>query len=646
MTVYARIDISFPDRRRQSYQLADEAITIGSAADDTIRVPAACLAKGHIRLSRGDFGVTLRNLAADPRLIVDGRPLLVNQSRQLGDVANIRAGALSIQFMRSSDGPTVAMRALTEQTQPSALGFRASLASGALNVWPYSSASTEVSITNLVAESAQFRVETAGLPAAWTSPSRLVIPVESAATVDLLLNITPPAGLDVAPGEYPLTVSVSRLTDVEARVQLALIVRLGRCAGLSLALDPPRLRQQRVFSLHLLNLGNDELSLKLAVCDPSALLDLYLAQDEIRLKPKGRAAVSGSVAPKRRPLLGKPSDIPFAILAQAADPNDYLVAMPASLTVKPLVSNRALSAAACAVVAMVLALAALLDQPPAPTITSFALSAKQVARGAPVSLTWTADNTERFFVEVERAPLAELPADAASFTLDTGDYRGSVEIALIAVRGDAADIRSLRLDVFQPVTIHRFETDKASVPRGVGAELTIAWHVSGAVALDIALPVSFETIHEASAGDEGEIVIFGESADDIVISLRAVDESGAAVERAIAIAAMAPECRPLEDTPLYSGPDPRYRRAKYAQQNVPVLVNGVTDGLDWLRVELASGDHGWGRRRDFECAGFDPARLRVIADIPPLPTETAAPTGAIAATIIATENARSAADRS
>ncbi|MCY3833987.1 MAG: hypothetical protein OXG85_13305 [Chloroflexi bacterium] len=629
MTVYARIDISFPDQRRESHQLANEAITIGSAPDDTIRVPAACLAQGQIRLSRGDSSVTLRNLAEDPSLIVDGRLLPVNQSRQLGDVANIRAGALSIQFIRSSDGPTVSMRALTEITQPSALGFRASLASGALNVWPYSSASTEVSITNLTDEAAQFRVETAGLPAAWTSPSRLAVAVESADTVDILINIKPPAGLELAPGEYPLTISVSRLGEVEARVQLALLVRLGRCAGLSLALDPPNLRQQRVFSLHLLNLGNDDLSLKLAACDPSSLLDLNLAQDEIRLKPKGRAAIGGSVAPKRRPLLGQPSEIPFAILAKAAEPNDYLVALPASLAVKPLVSNRALIAAASAIIALVLALAALLHQPPQPSITSFALSAKQVARGTPVSLTWAAGNAERFFVEVERAPLAELPADAATYTLDTGDYRDPIEIALIAVRGDAADIRSLRLNVFQPVTIHRFETDKSSVPRGVGAELTITWHVSGAAALDIALPVGFETIHEASAGDEGEIVIFGKAADEVVISLRAVDELGTAVERAIAIAARAPECRPIEDALLYTGPDPRYRRANYAQQNVPVLVNGVTVGADWLRVELASGDHGWGRLRDFDCAGFDPAGLKVVSDIPPLPTETAAPAAEI-----------------
>ena len=364
-----------------------------------------------------------------------------------------------------------------------------------------------------------------------------------------------------------------------------------------------------------------------------------MAQDEIRLGPKGRAAVTGIVAPRRRPLLGKPADLAFALLARAVDPNDYLVALPASVTVAPLVANRALIAAACAIVLLVLALAALLYQPPAPSITSYALSEKQVARGTPVSLAWAAINAERFVIEVERAPLAELPADAASFTLQTSNYLDPIDIALIAQRGDATDIRSLRLDVFQPVTIHRFETDMPSVLRGIRADVTVAWRVTGAVALDIALPVGFETIRESTAGDEGELVISGVAADELQISLKAVDELGTTTERALAIAAREPECAPTEDTLLYAGPDPRYRRAKYARQNVPVLVTGVTAGSDWLQVELASGDHGWGRRRDFVCPGFDPASLQVISDYPPLPTETARPTDRVAATVDATATA-------
>ena len=626
MTVYGRIDISHPDGRRESYLLANEATTIGSAADDTIQAPKSCLAKGQIRIARDVSGATISNRASEPSLTVDGLPLPVNQSLRLGATANIRAGPLRIQYTGGSDLPTVAMPAFTEQTRPSTLGFRASLASGSLKVWPYSSASTELSIANLTDDSAQFVVETRGLPSAWTTPSQIALTVERADTADFLIHITPPAGLDQAPGDYPLILDITRLGELESRAQLALVVQLGSCAGLSLALDPPNALRQQAFSLHLRNLGNDDLALKLAAFDKGSLLNLSLAQGEIRLQPKGRAAINGSVAPRRRPLVGKTREIPFALLAKATDPNGYVVALPASAAVKPLVSQRAFIAAASAIVAFFLAIAALLYQPPQPSISSFTLSEKQVAQGTPVSLAWAAANAERFVIEVERAPLVELPAEAVSYKLETGDYHDPIDIALIAINGDETDIRSLRLDLYKPVTIHQFATDKANVVRGIGAELKIAWHVTGAVALDVALPDGFETSEAPIVGEEGEFVISGEADAAFQISLKAVDEQGQIIERAIAIAVIEPECAPTEDTQLYAGPDPRYRRANYAQRNVPVLVNGLAAGRDWLQVELANGDTGWGRLRSFICAGFDPAKLKVISDYPPLPTDTATAT--------------------
>ncbi len=628
MTVYGRIDIRYPDGRRKSYQLASAALTIGSAADNSIQVPDAALANRHLRISGGDAGVFAVNLAKDQRTIVNGAPLRLDEQRRLADGARIQIGELTIEYIRSSEGPTESMTRISEHTQPSAIGIRAELESGTLKVWPFSSASAELSITNLTDADLLLNLETAGLPADWTTPHDLTFTVAGGNSVDILLQIMPPRQPDIAPGDYPLSIGVARHGEKVGRVQLQLLVQLGSYRGLSAALEPTVMSHQGAFTFYLLNHGNEDLPLALKPYDPRDLLDIKLAQDEVRLSPGRRAAISGSAALRRRPILGRLQDISFALLAEAEAPNQFLLALPASIRVRPLVPARALIAAAIAIALLALALAAALYQPPQPMIMNYALSAEQVARGTPVALTWDAVHAERFVIEVERAPVAELPTDASSYALDTGDYVDPIAIALIAVNGEATDIQSLELEVYQPVIVWHFEADKHTLLRGISTELTISWRVEGAAALDIALPVGFATVRESIMDDEGEIVISGVAADDIQITLSAEDERGTTTRRALAIAIRAPECMPTEDILLYAGPDPRFTRAKFAVRNVPVLANGITADQVWLQVELASGDYGWGRLADFSCHGFNPAELQVIADIPPLPTATTAPTAA------------------
>lgn len=622
MTVLGRIDIRYPDGRSETRLLEAAEITVGGGLDNAIRVMGAGLAEQHLRFSQEGGAVYLTNLAAGYFTTLDGRPAPLDQPQRLNDIAHIRAGELSIVFNQGSDSPTVAMPALTEITQPTAAGFRASLEAGEVKVWPHASASLELTIANLMADEARFSMETAGPPAAWTTPEHLALYIEGNDAIDLLLQIKPPPRPDIPPGEYPLTITVTRLGEQESRAQLVLFVRLGGYGGLSAALDPPSLRPQTPFNIYLLNRGNESLSLRLRPGAGEQQLHVKLAQDEVRLGAGERVAVSGTVEPQRRPVVGKPKDIEFALLAEATAPNNYLVSLPGSITVEPVIGYRPLIAAAFAILILAAAIAGALYQPPQPQIAAFAQSEHLVAQGTPVHLSWEAVDAQRFVIEVNRAPIAELPSDASSYRLDTSSYVDPVDIALIALNGDATAIASLRLDVFAPVVIGRFEANKAALLRRIGGELTIRWRVEGAVALDIALPDGFETIRGAEAGNEGEITIRGKPADSFQITLVAEDEIGGITTRSLAIAIKEPECRPLRDSLLYAGPDARFAPADFAVQNVPVLANGITEAADWMQVELASGNRGWGKLADFICNGFDPASLPVISDPPQLPTPT------------------------
>ena len=646
MTIHGRIDIHFPDGRSETHRLEHDAFTIGSAAGNTRQIADAALAPRHLRFSYSLDAFFLTNLAAGYRTTLDDLPLPLDEPLRLHDVASIQAGELRIIFNQSSDYPTVAMNAISEATQPTAAGFRVELEAGALQVWQYSSASIALSVTNTSDRDGLFRLGVSGRLKDWTTPDALVFSVAGNDAVEILLQVKPTRGLDLAPGEYPLTIDIRRLDGDEGAALLVLLVRLGAVGGLSAALDPPRQPAGDPFSLRLRNLGNSPLSLRLRPQQSGERLNITLAQEAIRLDAGERAVVSGIAELRRRPLFGQPADASFAVLAEAREPNNYVVALPASVSVNPLLGPRALFAAALAIAILALAAAALLFQPPQPLITSFASSESLVARGTPVELTWSAEQSQRFAVEVNRAPLSELPGDAARYTLDTRDYPDPIDIVLIARNGDAVDRKSLRLEIYQPVNVIQFEPDKWTLPRDMPSQLTIRWRVAGAAKLGIALPTAFERLRETIADNEGELVIQGKSAEDFQITLNAEDETGAKTMRELTITVHDPECAPIQDTVLYAGPDSRYEHAGFALGNVPVLATGVNAAGDWLQVELANGDRGWAFHTHFRCHGFAPDNLKIITNIPPLPTQTPPPNPTETPTVIATLSASPTPDSS
>ena len=538
------------------------------------------------------------------------------------------------------------MAAISDATQPTTAHFRARLEIGKVKVWQFSAASASLSVTNLGDRDGLFRLEMSGLPSEWTSPNGLTFSVAGSDAVDLLLQVKPKRSHDCAPGEYPLIITVRQLDGGEESVQLVLLVEVGGVGGLSAAVDPSRLRAREPINLVLLNLGNEELTLQFGFHDPSRQLRVKLAQDALRLRAGERAVISALAEPRRRPLLGKPVDYSFALLAQARAPGDYVVALPATITVKPILDYRALVAAAISIAVLFSALAALLYQPPQPAIASFTLSDETVAQGNPVILSWSAGQALRYVIEVNGLPIAELPAEASRYTLETQGYIGPIDIALVALNGDAIDRQSRRLNVYQPVIVRKFEAAKSSLLRGIRSNLTISWNIEGAVALDIALPSGFATVHRQVSGDDGEIVIAGVPADDFEIIVTAEDETGGKTTHAIPIAVRDPECTPIRDTLLYTGPDSRFERASYAVENVPVLAKGVNAAADWLQVELATGEIGWGFHSNFRCHGFDPVKLNVVGDIPRLPTATLALGPTRAGSAIATATSIPALDSS
>ncbi len=624
MSTVGRIDIEFPDGRRETLWLDEGALTIGGGRDNSFQAPHAGLGRRQLRFFRDGDGAYLTNLDASQAVTIDGAPAQADIPQRLPAVSQIRAGDLRIVFNLSSDQPTEAMAAFSDATQPTAAGFRAQVESAEIQAWAYSSATAALRIENLDAEIGHFHLETGGAAAAWTSPERLTVVVDGHDSLETLLQIRPPVRSDFAPGAYPLTIAIRRLDGLEEAVHLSLIVRLGAFGGLRASLDPPMLRPKSPFALRLRNHGNQALPLRLRAHEPERWLSIRLERRELQLGAGEHAVATGLAEARRKPVFGKSREIDFALQIQAGPPYDYRLTLPATVVIDPWLPTRLLIALALVFGLAMLAFAALLHQPPKPQIARLQLSQRQVAQGTPVELRWEAVDARRFVIEVGPDKVAELPGEASSYTLDTGAYVDPVDITLSALNGEASDILSAALEVFQPATIDHFTADKAALTRDLPGELTISWRATGAAALDISLPPGFEKIREFSVGEAGEIVIRGKPAEDIRITLRAWDETGAITRRALDIAVEPAECAPTDDILLYQGPDSGFDRASYARREAPVLAKGRSADEQWLQVELANGATGWGARERFACRGFDPASL-VVVDSPARPQANPTP---------------------
>ncbi|MCY4021226.1 MAG: FHA domain-containing protein [Chloroflexi bacterium] len=621
--MYGRLDVHEPAEAVKSYLLSNEVTTIGCAADNTIVLDDPSVSDRHCRLQLLDGVAHIINLDPLAGIIFAGAHVRDSLPRPMTAVVEFALGKTKIVFYPSGDQPTLPMSAITESTRPINASFHIDLEKSVLDVYPASSSSLEIAVTNRGDKQQTFTIEVDGLPSSWATLSQSSARLDADDTAFIVLSVAPARRADVKPGDYPATIAIRPGDNDDSDLLLGLLVRLHGYGGLSLAVEPALVREGKSLRLFLLNQGNEDLRLALSARDPSNQLDIDLMERGVKLAAGQRGTVSCRVAARGRPLLGKSRQIPFALLVQADNDCAYLAAIPASVLVKPRLSARLLSAAVLLIVVAAITLFALLARRPPPEISSFALSGSQVPRGTTVDLTWQAAFAQRFVIEIDRVAIAELDADATTFALSTDDFADPVEVALIAVAGDATDIEKRRLDIYQPVTISNFAADRERMFRKVEENLVLTWRAEGAVSSDLRFPSQFSIVSEEDLGDgTRKLVLRGLPETDFDLILALQDEIGTRIERRISVKTADPECAPLRDLTLFAGPGSAYGGAKLALRNVPVLVLGSSEAKDWMRVELASGETGWGRLNDFFCAGFDPTALTVISDLPQLPTAT------------------------
>ena len=626
MAALGRLDIHYPDGRIEQSALTSDRVTVGAAADNSVVLRGDSVAAYHFELSFASGGFYLTTLDAAYGTLVSGITIRDDKPVLLRDGAAIQVGNLRVKFYAGSNEPTVPLSTVSDRTQVAMSTFDVGLDRSRIAVFPASAASAKITISNRIKSEERFEITVAGIPDDWASLSQITASVGGGESKAVYLYITPPRRAEIAPADYQVTVSVKSASPSGREVSRSLTVGLGAFTGMSAAVDPTEIDGDNAFRLYFLNQGNAALPLRLSASSDDADLDINFAQDKVNLDAGQRLQIEG-IASGRRPLAGPARKTPMALLVQAENASRFLIALPTTVVLRPRIPASALIAVSIVVAVVLAFLFATGTQRPAPAISSLVLSANQVASGAPVTLRWQAEAADRYVIEVDRIAIAELPAESTEFVFRTHQYVDPVEIALIALQGNDQAIETRELVIYQPVSVAKFSSSHSEVWRNVSQRLVVAWQVDGAASLDVAIPDELEAdFDERSVNGSGRMVLTGAPGADFDLTLSAEDELGNRVERRIAIRVLDAECTPIRDTPVFAGPDSRFEQSHVAIENVPVLVRGINQEKNWLQMELANGETGWGFRGGFICDSFNPDALVTIADIPRLPTETASPT--------------------
>ncbi len=623
MSVFGRFDVYFPDGRVETYSLEEDTVSVGRAEGNTIALDTDTISRYHFSVTHKDGIIQLTDLESANGTFINGVQLESNNPYSLENVEEIQIGHLRIIYHPNSDGPTMPISTMDDSTQPSDFGFRVSLEMTHVDVWPASSSSVEIAVTNSTSEETQYQVAVTGLPDSWAKVNRPIMIIDGLDTTYILLNIKPARRADVAPADYPVEVRVSTLESPEKFIQVDLTVSVKGFGGFGVALSPEVIQSDEDFHLYMLNQGNEPLNLSVEGFDPTNQLQFEVPTGNVQLSAGQRTQVTGKISPKQRPLIGKAIEIPFAVVVKAHTNSGYSAAVPGTIRIEPSLSSWMLGTISGIVLAIVLVLFVLLTQTPEPEIEFFSLVNSEVEQGTAVELNWSGKDVEHYVIEVNRVAIGEFTGDTTSYSLDTSDYSAPIDIALIAINGDLNDIASQTLDIYAPITINIFETDRLEMVRNVSGTLSVRWNVSGSVVTNVVLPIGFESLTAVGLEEpSGETVISGVPTGDFELALSAQDEVGNFSQSSLSITTVDPECTPTQDVLLFEGPDSLFMQTAEAVADVPVIVDGINASGEWMRVELASGEVAWGFKASFVCEGFDPSQLVIIEDVPILPSLT------------------------
>jgi hypothetical protein len=645
---YGRLEVYWPDGKIESYLLDADTVSVGRAEGNTISLDTDSISRYHFSIVHTDGQVQITDLESQNGTFVDGLPLKANVPETLGDVEEISVGSLRIIFRQVDDSPTLFTHHVDEETQRIERNdsqIRLALDYTHLKVWPASSSSTELSITNTGKETRAFSIQVSGMPSGWLRLTRPEIELDSGETAYILLNIKPPRRPNTVPQKYQVSLEVAPADQPSLAVHAFIEVEVKSYSGFGMAVGQQADDNDPV-PIFLHNQGSGSLKLSLNATNPDNALRFHLPHAPLELQAGQRLRVDLTVEAKNMPLTGSVKSYPFVVHVKSHDASGFLASSEGIVKLAPRFPVWALMAAAgIALSVLIIAALALLGMlnRSEPSINSISLSANQVEQGQPLEVTIDADNIDSFDVVINQIVVErDLPGDRRVFSVDTSVYEGDILINIIGRSGSISTSAEASATIYMPLKIVRFTVDPQSLVRYATTDLTISWDVPGAAFVRISGLSAFTRglLQDASIDYPATYTlngIAGIPTDGLEIRLYAEDASGRSVEGNVTPTLIDLHCTAMTDVNLYEGPDEAYQQVGLVEEGTVITLTAQDAAVPWVRVLLINNLEGWGTASSFDCQDFDLSALQSLANLMPLPatavTPTVSPTPTITPTI-------------
>jgi hypothetical protein len=637
---YGRLDVYWSDGKFESFPLEASTVSVGRSSGCTIVLETDTISRYHFSITNDNDEIKISDMDSANGTFVDGVKLENNESRPLHGGEEIQIGHLRMIYHYADDMPTVMIsddeEADTQRFERDEVGFKVDVYPPPISVPPGAHTTIEVSLTNTSAEDKQFTIEVEGLPESWVRINRPTLLARPDEMATILINIKPVRHFESKPGDYIAQITIALKDDPEQKIVAHANVTILPFGGFGMALGNRVIGSYEPFKLHLHNQGSAGLPLYIMGRSKDNALKFGIRQPNVVLAPGQRMVVQGDIKATHRRLIGKPTDHSFDIMVRSRDDAGFLVAECGHYINSAILPRWAAAGVGLALLgALVLVTAFILlvalSVTPKPEIAAFSVSSMQIARGDLLTLEWTATDAESYSALVNGEPVAEnIPGDATSTQIVTGDYDGDISVILVAFNKDERDdSQPVIVNVYEPLIIEYFEAlPSSTLVRNVVQQITIRWRVNGATTTRVegldAFSNSFSA--EPSYGTEGTLAdIPGVPQDDFSVTLFAVGEVGNTLEQVINIDVIDAQCTATDDNyTLYAQPDLASNVVSTVPADVPISVDRRDETGGWLRAQLDGGVSAWGVREGLECAdNFNPDSLLIeVAETTSTPTPT------------------------
>jgi hypothetical protein len=631
---YGRLEVYWPDGKIETYLLDTDTVSVGRAEGNNISLDTDSISRYHFSLVHKNGEVSITDLESANGTFVDGLPLKPNMPEVLGDVEEISVGSLRIIYRQVDESPTMMIHHAEDETQRIERDdsfIRLELDYTHLKVWPASSSSTELSVTNKSKETRAFSIQISGMPSGWLRLTRPEIELDPGETAYVLLNIKPPRRPNTVPQKYQLNIEVAPSEQPSLAVHAFIEVEVKSYSGFGMAVGHQADDNDPV-PIFLHNQGSGTLQLKLSAQDKDNALRFHLPNAPLELQAGQRLRVDLSIEAKNAPLTGTAKTYPFVVQVKSLDHSGFLAASDGLVSLAPRFPLWGLVAAAgIALSILVIGFLALLGflNPPKPLIESISLNASEIAQGDMLEITVDADDIESFDILVNQIVVqSALPGDQRVFAVDTSELSGNILVNIIGRNGSNSANAEANAHVYLPVAIRSFEAVPDELVRYTLNTFTLSWDVPNARFVRIS---GLSTLSNSNISDEtieypatNTLTIRGIPTDTLQISLYAEDELGTPIESSspLIIGLIDPICTAREEIILREGPNVAYQQVGTVPIDTQVIVTAQDVSSTWLRVQ--SDVAAWGSLASFDCSEFNPVNLFTEHNVPPLPT--AAPT--------------------